>query len=134
VTAAPTPTRQHRSARPGRAIGLLLVVAAIVGTFGFTVLWGSGLRSGLSFLGGVVLAGGVFAVGQFNLRLANQISPGLTLAVAMFSYLITVVGLGIVLEASRPTVVDQTAIGVGLVVGVVGWVARLIDVLRVRPE
>jgi hypothetical protein len=126
--------RQRRSARPGRAIGLLLVVATVVGTLGFTALWGSGLRSGLSFLGGVVLAGGVFAVGQFNLRLANQISPGLTLAVAMFSYLITVVGLGIVLEASRPTVVDPVAIGVGLVVGVVGWVARLVDVLRARPE
>lgn len=116
-------------------MGLLLLVAAVVGTVAFTVLSGSGLRAGLSFLGGVVLAGGVFAVGQFNLRLANQISPGLTLAVAMFSYVLTVVGLGIVLEASRPTVIDPVAIGVGLVVGVVGWVGRLIDVLRVRrPE
>lgn len=115
-------------------MGLLLVVAAVVGTVGFTVLSGSGLRSGLSFLGGLVLAGGVFAVGQFNLRLANQISPGLTLAVAMFSYLITVVGLGLVLAASRPTVVDPLAIAVGLVVGVVGWIGRLIDVLRVRPK
>ena len=52
----------------------------------------------------------------------------------MFSYLLTVVGLGIVLEASRPTVIDPVAIAVGLVVGVVGWVGRLIDVLRVRPE
>ena len=114
-------------------MGLLLIVAAVVGTIGFTVL-GSGLRSGLSFLGGLVLAGGVFAVGQFNLRLANQISPGLTLAVAMFSYLLTVVGLGIVLAASRPTVIDPVAIAVGLVIGVVGWIGRLIDVLRVRPE
>jgi hypothetical protein len=115
-------------------MGLLLLVAAVVGTIGFTVLSGAGLRAGLSFLGGLVLAGGVFAVGQFNLRLANQISPGLTLAVAMFSYLITVVGLGIVLEASRPTVIDPVAVAVGLVVGVVGWVGRLVDVLRVRPE
>jgi hypothetical protein len=134
VNPSAAPTQGRRSSRPGRVIGLLLFAAALVGTLGFTVLGGSGLRSGSSFLGGILLAGGVFAVGQFNLRLANQISPGLTLAVAMFSYLITVVGLGIVLEASRPTVVDPVAIGVGLVVGVVGWVARLIDVLRVRPE
>ena len=81
-----------------------------------------------------MLAGGVFAIGQFNLRLANQISPGLTLAVAMFSYLVTVLALGLVLAASRPTVVDPVAIAVGLVVGVVGWVGRLIDLLRVRPK
>jgi hypothetical protein len=115
-------------------VGLLLIVAAVVGTVAFTVLGASGLRSGSSFLGGFALAGGVFAVGQFNLRLANQISPGLTLAVAMFSYLITVVGLGIVLAASRPTVIDPVAIAVGLMVGVLGWLARLIDLLRVRPE
>jgi hypothetical protein len=133
VNASTTPTHERRSSRPGRVIGLALGAAAVAGTVGF-IVWGSGLRSGLSFLGGLILAGGVFAVGQFNLRLANQISPGLTLAVAMFSYTITVVGLGIVLEASRPTVIDPVAISVGLVVGVVGWVARLIDVLRVRPE
>lgn len=115
-------------------MGLVLIAAAVVGTAGFTLLSGTGLRSGLSFLGGLGLAGGVFAVGQFNLRLANQISPGLTLAVAMFSYLSTVIVLGLVLAASRPTAVDPVAIAVGLVVGVIGWIGRLIDVLRVRPK
>lgn len=115
-------------------MGLILVAAAVVGTAGFTLFSGTGLRSGLSFLGGLVLAGGVFAVGQFNLRLANAISPGLTLAVAVFSYLITVIGLGVVLAASRTAEVDPVAIAVGLVIGAVGWVGRLIDVLRVRPE
>jgi hypothetical protein len=114
-------------------MGRFLLAAAGAGTLGFTAFSG-GLRSGLSFLGGLVLAGGVFAVGQFNLRQANRISPGLTLAVAMFSYLLTVVGLGLVLAASRPTVIDPAAVSVGLVTGVVGWIGRLIDVLRVRPE
>jgi hypothetical protein len=121
------------SARPpGRTIGWLLLIVTVLGTVAFAV-FGDGLRSGGSFLGGVVLAGGVFAAGQFNLRMANQISPGLTLAVAMFSYLLTVGGLEVVLAASRPTVIDPVAIAVGLTVGVVGWLARLIDVLRVRP-
>jgi hypothetical protein len=115
-------------------MGWFLVAAAVVGTASFTVLSAHGLRAGLSFLAGLVLAGGIFAVGQFNLRMANQISPGITLAVAMFSYLITVVGLGLLLAASRPNVVEPWAIATGLVVGVVGWVGRLIDVSRVRPE
>ena len=76
----------------------------------------------------------MFAAGQFNLRMANQISPSLTLAVAMFSYLLTVVALSLVLAASSPTVVDPRAIATGLVVGVVGWTGRLIDVARVRAE
>lgn len=115
-------------------MGWFLIIAAIVGATAFAVLSSTPTRSALSYLAGVVLAGGVFAVGQFNLRMANQISPGLTLAVAMFSYLITVAGLSLVLAASSPTVVDPRAIATGLVIGVVGWIGRLIDVSRVRAE
>ena len=115
-------------------MGWFLIVAAVVGSLGFALASSSPTRSALSFLAGVVLAGGVFAAGQFNLRLANQISPSLTLAVAMFSYLLTVAGLALVLAASSPTVVDPRAIATGLVVGVVGWTGRLIDVARVRAE
>ena len=120
--------------RPGRVMGLLLIAAAIVGSAAFAVLSSAGTRAALCYLAGMALAGGMFAVGQFNLRLANQISPSLTMAVAMFSYLITVAALSLVLAASSPTVVDPRAIATGLVVGVIGWIGRLIDVSRVRPE
>jgi hypothetical protein len=42
--------------------------------------------------------------------------------------------LGVLLAASSPSVVDPLAIATGLITGVVGWIGRLIDVSRVRPE
>ncbi|MDQ2838284.1 MAG: hypothetical protein M3Y42_06740 [Actinomycetota bacterium] len=107
--------------RPVRARWLLLAVAVLLGLLLFSVTSTDGLRSGLSYAGGLVLVGALFEFGSFNIRLAGRILPELSLAIAMISYLTTALVLALVLIASSPRVVDGLAVAIGLFVGVTIW-------------
>ena len=119
---------------PGRWMWPVLLIAAAGGTVLWATLSDSGQRAGWSWLGGFVLAVGAFEFGLFNIRLVDRYVPSMTMAVAMFSYLITAIALGLILAASSPRVVDGTAISTGLFAGLSIWLAGLIDRAWFRQE
>jgi hypothetical protein len=102
---------------------LAMTLAAVLGLLGFSLASAAGLRAGLSFLGGLALVTASFEFGAFNIRFVGRHLPGMTLLVAMLSYLTTAVTLALVLAASSPRVVDGLAVAVGLLVGLAIWLA-----------
>lgn len=98
-----------------------LAAAAGLGLLGFSVASAAGLRAGLSFVGGLALVAASFEFGAFNIRFAGRHAPGMTLLVAMLSYLSTAVVLALALAASSPRVVDGLAVAVGLFTGLAIW-------------
>jgi hypothetical protein len=120
--------------RPRTLRWLVLAVAAVLGLLGFTVASSAGLRAGLSFVGGLALVAASFEFGAFNIRLVARFAPGLTLMVAMLSYLTTAVALALVLVASSPRVVDGLAVAVGLFGGLVIWLGGELAASRVVQE
>ncbi len=100
---------------------LLLGVAAVCGLAGFGIASAAGLRAGLSFVGGLALVAASFEFGAFNIRFAGRYLPGMTLVVALLSYLTTAVALALALVASSPRVVDGLGVAVGLFVGLAIW-------------
>ncbi len=117
-----------------RRLWLTLGLAAALGSGSFALGSDHVLRAGASFLGGLVLVVAAFEFGQFNVRMADRYVPGLALAAAMFSYVMTALGLGIVLAVSTPRVVDAAAISSGLGTGLVIWLGYLLATTWVRPE
>jgi hypothetical protein len=113
---------------------LVLAAAAVLGLLGFAVLSPAGLRAGLSFVGGLALVAVSFEFGAFNIRFAGRHAPGLTLLVAMMSYLTTAVALALVLVASSPRVVDGPAVAVGLFSGLAIWLGGELAASRVVQE
>lgn len=113
---------------------LLLAAAAVLGLLGFTIVSSAGLRAGLSFVGGLALVAASFEFGAFNIRFVARLAPGLTLMVAMLSYLTTAVALALVLVASSPRVVDGPAVAVGLFTGLVIWLGGELAASRVVQE
>lgn len=100
----------------------LIGLAAVTGAVLFAALAPAGWRASASYLGGLLLVAAAFEFGRFNITLVARIAPKLTLAMALFSYLITVLALGLVLAASSPRVVVGRAVAVGLLTGLVIWV------------
>jgi hypothetical protein len=98
-----------------------MAVVAVLGMTGFSIASSAGLRAGLSFVGGLALVTASFEFGAFNIRFVSRHLPGMTLLVAMLSYLTTAVALALVLAASSPRVVDGPAIAAGLLTGLVIW-------------
>jgi hypothetical protein len=113
---------------------LLLAAVAVLGLLGFGVASPAGLRAGLSFLGGLALVTGSFEFGAFNIRFVSRHAPGLTLSVALLSYLTTAVALALVLAASSPRVVDGPAIATGLFSGLVIWLGGELAAARAVQE
>jgi hypothetical protein len=113
---------------------LVLATAAGIGLLGFAVLSSAGLRAGLSFVGGLALVAASFEFGAFNIRFAGRHAPGLTLLVAMLSYLTTALALALVLVASSPQVVDGPAVAVGLFSGLAIWLGGELAASRVVQE
>ena len=131
----PAATRPAPSGRGGKGMRwLVLAAAAAVGLLGFGIASAAGLRAGLSFVGGLALAAGSFEFGAFNIRFVGRHAPGLTLAVALLSYLTTAVALGLVLAASSPRVVDGPAIATGLFSGLVIWLGGELAASRAVQE
>jgi hypothetical protein len=100
---------------------LLLAAAALLGLLAFGIASAAGSRAGLSFVGGLALVAASFEFGAFNIRFAGRHAPGLTLQVAMLSYLTTAIVLALVLAASSPRVVHGPAVAVGLFAGLAIW-------------
>jgi uncharacterized membrane protein len=113
---------------------VLVGCAALVGTIACSLLSGIGARAGWSYLGGLLLVVGVFEFGSYNVRFAARYLPNLTLVVALLSYAMTVIALGLVLAASSPRVVDGVAVAIGIFVAVGVWVGTEIVHTRVRSE
>jgi hypothetical protein len=113
---------------------LLLAAVAVLGLLGFGIGSPAGLRAGLSFVGGLALVTGSFEFGVFNIRFVSRHAPGLTLPVALLSYLTTAVALGLVLAASSPRVVDGPAIATGLFSGLVIWLGGELAAARAVQE
>ncbi len=122
--------------RPGAATlrWLLMGLAALLGLLGFALASAAGLRAGLSFVGGVALVAASFEFGAFNIRFAGRYLPGMTLIVAMLSYLTTAVALALVLVASSPRVVDGLAVAVGLFAGLAIWLGGELVASRLVQE
>jgi hypothetical protein len=122
--------------RPGSGAvrWLLIALAAVLGGVGFSIGSPAGLRAGLSFLGGLALVIASFEFGAFNIRFAGRHVPGMTLLVAMLSYVTTAVVLALVLAASSPRVVDGPAIAAGLFAGLVIWLGGELAAARVVRE
>ena len=113
---------------------LLMGSAAVLGLVGFSIASSAGLRAGLSFVGGLALVAASFEFGAFNIRFVGRHVPGMTLLVAMLSYLTTAVALALVLAASSPRVVDGVAVAVGLFVGLAIWLGGELAASRVVRE
>lgn len=112
----------------------VLAAAAAIGLLGFALISSAGLRAGLSFVGGLALVAASFELGAFNIRFVGRHAPGLTLMVAMLSYLTTALALALVLIASSPRVVDGLAVAVGLFSGLVIWLGGELAASRVVQE
>jgi hypothetical protein len=113
---------------------LVLAAAVALGLLGFSIASAAGLRAGLSFVGGLALVTGSFEFGAFNIRFVGRHAPGLTLPVALLSYLTTAVALALVLAAASPRVVDGPAIATGLFSGLVIWLGGELAAARVVQE
>jgi hypothetical protein len=100
-----------------------LAAAAVLGLLGFSLASANGTRAGLSFVGGLALVIACFEFGAFNIRFVGRHLPGMTLLVAMLSYLTTAVALALVLAASSPRVIDGQAIAAGLFTGLTIWLS-----------
>ena len=111
---------------------LALAAAAAGGAVVFAWLSDHGARAALSYLGGLALVLAAFEFGVFNIRLADRHVPQLTMAIALLTYATTTVGLGLVLAASSPRVVDGIGVAAGLLVGLVVWLGSLLTTSRVR--
>ncbi|MEP6853029.1 MAG: hypothetical protein ABJA87_10290 [bacterium] len=129
-----TDTAKPAQRRPRRRLGLVLALTAVIGGSAFAIGSDHPGRAGGSFLAGLLLVVAAFEFGRFNITMADRYVPGLALAAAMFSYVMTAVGLGIVLAMSSPRVVDATAIASGLASGLVVWLGHLIRATWLRPE
>lgn len=127
-------TTRRRVGRQRPVAWLVLALAAVVGVAVLLVVSDHPQRASLSYLGGLALAVGSLEFGALNIRLADLVAPGLTLAAAVFSYLSTVVLLGLVLAASSPRVVDPKAIGIGLLTALAIWLGGLIAASWVPTE
>ena len=111
-----------------------LAGAAVLGLLGFSLVSATGLRAGLSFVGGLALVAGCFEFGAFNIRFVGRHAPELTLVVALLSYLTTAVALGLVLAAASPRVVDGPAVAAGLFTGLAIWLGAELAASRVVQE
>jgi hypothetical protein len=109
--------RRHPLA--GRLLATL--VAAVVGMALAGLVATDGTRAALSYLGGLALAAAAFEFGRLNIRLVSRMAPSMSLAMALLSYGLTVVVLGLVLAAAGPAAADGRAIAAGLVIGVLTW-------------
>jgi len=94
----------------------------------------SGPYRAASFVGGLLLVALAFEFGKLNIRLAARLAPNLALPAAMLSYFSTAVLLALVLASSSPRVVDGSSVAIGLMIGLVIWIAGEIAAAWVVQE
>ncbi len=104
-----------------RAHWVLLALITVAGTVGFAALSPAGSRAALSFLAGLAAAGGVLGGGVAAVRWSGRAAPALGMAVAMLTYVTTMVIFAAVLAVASPRVIDPWGFAAGLVGAVVVW-------------
>src|SRR5436190_17353150 len=92
----------------------------------------SGLRAGLSYTSGVVIAGLAFTAGIAAVRWADRITPALSMVAALLSYATIAIAFAAILARSDPKVVDGPAFAIGLVVAVILWMIEQFRMARPR--
>jgi hypothetical protein len=112
----------------------LFVLALAVGVAVCLLVGPAPHRLAGSYVGGLVLASGALEFGRLNIRLAAKYAPGMTMAVALFSYLLTAVALALVLAGSSPRVVSGTGVAIGLFAGMTIWLGALLHSSWVRDD
>ena len=129
------PLRQQPSLRvPG--VGRALLVTLVVGSVGAALALLLGGRAQLlGALLGTVLVAGFFVFGMVNTAVAAAFAPRVALVVALLTYTLQVVALGLVLVAvSRsgltPDRLDVAWLAGTVIAGALGWtVALVLDAL-----
>lgn len=109
-----------------------LAAAAVIGACTLALLSPGAGRAVLSYLAGLTAAVAAFEFGAFNIRVVDRYAPNLTLAAAMFSYVLTALAFALILAASSPGVVDPAGVAVGLGAGLCVWLSALLLASRVR--
>jgi ATP synthase protein I len=117
-----------RVAGLGTALGLTLLVAALA--TGAAAVTGAGPQVNGALVGAAMVAG-FFLVGTLSTSLAAAYAPGLALFVALLTYTLQVVVLGLVLVALTRSGATASSIDVGWLAGVViagtlAWMATLV--------
>lgn len=130
--------RQHPSLRvPGLGRALLVTLAIGLVATGLASLTG-GAAQVVGALVGVALVAGFFGFGMVNTAVAAALAPRTALVVAMLTYLVQVVVLGLVLvglfrSGATEHDVDVRWLGGTVIVGALAWSVTLVaDALR-RP-
>ena len=129
------PLRQQPSLRvPGVGRALLVTALVAVGASVLALLTG-GQPQLLGALAGTAMVAGFFVFGMVNTALAAAFAPRVALVVALLTYTLQVVVLGMVLVAvSRsgltPDRLDVRWLAATVIVGALGWtVALVLDAL-----
>ena len=110
----------------------LITTAAGIGWVAFTAASDVAARAGWSYVAGLALVILAFEFGAYNVRFATRYLPHLALPIAMMSYTVTIVALGVFYAVSSPRVIDALAAGIGIFVGVGIWIGTEIARTRVR--
>ncbi|MCU1690457.1 MAG: hypothetical protein JWN61_1795 [Pseudonocardiales bacterium] len=128
-----TPASVRATDRPGPRLTAAVLLALVVGAALFAVLGDAGLRASASYLVAAILAGGLLFGGIAAVRLFSSEAPGLSLLIAMMTYLTTVAVFGAVLALASPDVIDGPGFAAGLVLMVVASTIQQWRVNRVPP-
>jgi hypothetical protein len=119
--------------RPGARLTVAVLVALVVGAALFWQLSDAGLRASASYLCAAIVAGALLFGGIAAVRLFSSEAPGLSLLIAMMTYLTTVAVFGAVLALASPDVIDGPGFAAGLVLMVVASTIQQWRVNRVPP-
>jgi hypothetical protein len=103
----------------GRALLGSVMGALVLGALGFGLLSGEGWRAPISYLAAAGISGALLFGGIAAVRLFATEAPGLSLVIAMTTYLTTIGVFGAVLAAARPDVLYGPGFAAGLILMVV---------------
>ena len=134
------PLRQQPSLRvPGAGRALLVTLAVALGAAALARALGGGAQL-LGVLVGAAMVAGFFVFGMVNTAVAAAFAPRVALVVALLTYTLQVVALGLVLVAvSRsgltPDRLDVRWLAGTVIAGALGWtVALVLDALGTTHE
>jgi hypothetical protein len=117
----------------GRALMWSVAVALVLGALGFGLLSGQGWRAPSSYLAAAAVSGALLFGGIAAVRLSATEAPGLSLVIAMTTYLTTIGVFGAVLAAAQPDVLYGPGFAAGLILMVVASTIQQWRVNRVPP-
>lgn len=129
----PSPSPPPSVSRLGGPLLIGTLAALVLGSVGFALLSDAGLRASVSYLSAALLAGALLYGGIAAVQLFATEAPGLSLLIAMTTYLTTVAIFGAILASASPEVLDGPGFAAGLVLMVVTSTIQQWRVNRVPP-